>query len=413
MLLYRIGVRMYIAFIHLAAIFHHKAQLWVRGRKDWKNKLESKLKAVGKKNAPLFWVHCASLGEFEQGRPLIEALREAYPTHRILLSFFSPSGYELRKNYPLADIVCYLPSDSRSNATTWLNLIQPTAVFFIKYEFWYDHLQTVSGRKIPLYLVSASFRKSQPFFRPWGHFFRKMLFFFDKIFVQTEDSRQLLSNIGINDVVVSGDTRVDRVLAIKEAAKAFPLIDKFVKGAPVLVCGSTWAADEVVLGAFIKDLCQQGWKIIIAPHEVYPKHIEGLRERLKINPQLISRYSSLHASHTENTSVLVIDNIGMLSALYRYARVAYVGGGFGKGIHNILEAAVYEIPVLFGPKCKKFVEAQDLLTLEVAFVVSDSSDLRKVMDKIDFEAVKACAHRYLEMQKGATQCIIECLAKVK
>jgi 3-deoxy-D-manno-octulosonic-acid transferase len=405
-LLYSLGIRCYVLIIHLAAIFNPKARLWIQGRKNWQATLRDKLANVGRSDAPLIWIHCASLGEFEQGRPLLEALRAEQPEARIVLSFFSPSGYEQRKNYPLADIVCYLPADTPNNAKHWLQTLQPNQVFFIKYEFWYHYLALMKQQKIPLYLVAAVFRPNQVFFKPWGAFFRKMLSCFSTIFVQDESSKTQLKDIGI-EALVSGDTRIDRVLTIKSAAKDYPLISAFVEDRPCLVCGSSWSADERALAPAIQTLIIKGWRIIIAPHEVHAAHVDGIGKRLNLLASSIVKYSELENLSTVDKQVLIIDNIGMLSSLYCYAKLAYIGGGFGKGIHNTLEAVVYQIPVFFGPNHKKFVEAQDLLKLGVAFELSNPNDFIKALNEVDFEIVQQKIQLYLSQQQGATRRIIE------
>jgi 3-deoxy-D-manno-octulosonic-acid transferase len=404
-LLYSLGIRCYVLMIHIAAIFHPKARLWIQGRKNWQNTLRDKLAAVGRIDSPLIWMHCASLGEFEQGRPLLEALRAEQPEARIVLSFFSPSGYEQRKNYPLADIVCYLPADTPNNAKYWLKMLQPNQVFFIKYEFWYHYLAAMQSQKIPLYLVAAVFRPNQVFFKPWGAFFRKMLSCFSTIFVQDESSKTQLKGIGI-EALVSGDTRIDRVLTIQSAAKNYPLISAFVGDAPCLVCGSSWSADERILAPAIQTLITEGWRIIIAPHEVHDTHVDSIGKRLNLPESIVVKYSELEPTQLSDKQVLIIDNIGMLSSIYRYAKLAYIGGGFGKGIHNTLEAVVYQIPVFFGPNHKKFVEAQDLLKLGVAFELSNSNDFIKVLNEVDFETVQQKIQLYLSRQQGATRRII-------
>lgn len=411
-LLYRLSISCYVLLIHIAAIFNNKAKLWVQGRKDWKNRLREQLKTLGRGESALFWMHCASLGEFEQGRPLLEALRAAEPETRIVLSFFSPSGYELRKNYPLADIVCYLPADGPQHAKAWLEILKPDKVFFIKYEFWHYYLTAMQAKKIPLYLVAAVFRPNQVFFKPWGHFFRKMLTCFSTIFVQDQNSIVQLNRIGV-DAVCSGDTRIDRVLAIQSQAKDYPEVRAFVGDSPCLLCGSTWPKDEKFLAPSLKILIERGWRIILAPHEVHEAHVAGICQRLELPEKQLLRYSNIESAVLTDKKVLVIDNIGMLSSLYRFAKIAYIGGGFGKGIHNTLEAAVYQIPVLFGPKHKKFVEARDLLKLEVAFELSNPNDLLNQLAQIDFELVQHKIQQYLHQQQGATKRIIDCLEKVK
>lgn len=402
--LYYLAIQAYGLLLGLAAVFHAKARLWVSGRKDWQGRLQA---AVHAKQGDWIWLHAASLGEFEQGRPLLEALRKQYPEKRILLSFFSPSGYEMRKDYQGADYVCYLPLDTAKNAQLWMDILQPKMVFFVKYEFWYYYLKVVRQEKIPTYLVSGIFRPNQAFFKPWGGLFREMLEAFELFFLQNEASANLLQSIGFENTLIAGDTRIDRVLAIKAEAKSYPKVEKFIKNAPTLVIGSSWAADEQQYLPFIKDkLLPNGWKIILAPHEVDKLHIQQLENRLK--GFSYQKYSELKDAKVEPTEakILIVDNIGMLSSLYAYAQMAYVGGGFGKGIHNILEAAVYEIPVFFGPKHKKFAEAEELLKLELAFEVRKTADFYRFFDKLDQKKLGQQAKAYFEQNKNATSIIL-------
>jgi 3-deoxy-D-manno-octulosonic-acid transferase len=403
---YYLGIQAYGLVIAIAALFHPKAKLWLKGRKGWQADLKAKLT---EKKGDWIWLHAASLGEFEQGRPLIELIRKNYPEKRILLSFFSPSGYEVRKNYKEVDYVCYLPMDSPKNAQIWLDLLQPQMVFFIKYEFWYYYLNQLKKRGIPTYLVSGIFRPKQAFFKPWGALFREMLTAFELFFVQNEASANLLTEIGFDNAIITGDTRVDRVLAIKNEAKSFVAIDAFVGDAPVFVVGSSWPADETHYLPFLKDyLIPKGWKVIIAPHEVDRPQIQQLERQLKgFNYQLFTEISN--NKELGSKEMLIIDNIGMLSSLYAYARVAYVGGGFGKGIHNILEAAVYEIPVLFGPKHKKFAEAEELLNLGVAFELEQEADLYHIFEHLDFKATAIQAQSYFNLHQHASLKILKAI----
>jgi 3-deoxy-D-manno-octulosonic-acid transferase len=401
---YYLGIQAYGLVIAIAAFFHPKAKLWLKGRKGWQADLKAKLT---EKKGDWIWLHAASLGEFEQGRPLIELIRKNYPEKRILLSFFSPSGYEVRKNYKEVDYVCYLPMDSPKNAQIWLDLLQPQMVFFIKYEFWYYYLNQLKKRGIPTYLVSGIFRPKQAFFKPWGALFREMLTAFELFFVQNEASANLLTEIGFDNSIITGDTRVDRVLAIKNEAKNFVEIDAFVGNAPVFVVGSSWPADEARYLSFLENyLIPKGWKVIIAPHEVDRPQIQQLENQLKgFKYELYTKTSNPEALRSKE--MLIIDNIGMLSSLYAYARVAYVGGGFGKGIHNILEAAVYEIPVLFGPKHKKFAEAEELLNLGVAFELEQEADLYNIFEQLNFKQIRRQAQSYFEQHKHASLTILK------
>lgn len=402
--IYRLAIRAYGLLLSIAALFHNKARLWVLGRKAWQDRLKA---AVQAEQGEWIWLHAASLGEFEQGRPLLEAIRKQYPKKRILLSFFSPSGYEMRKKYQGADYVCYLPLDTPKNARIWMDILEPKMVFFVKYEFWYDYLKAIREREVPNYLVSGIFRPKQAFFKPWGGLFREMLASFELFFLQNEASANLLKEIGFENSKIAGDTRIDRVLAIKKEAKSYPIIEGFIEKSSTLVIGSSWAADEQQYLPFIKEkLIPNGWKIILAPHEVDEMHIQQLESRLE--GLSYQKYSEIKKSEMDSldAKLLIIDNIGMLSSLYAYAQMAYVGGGFGKGIHNILEAAVYQIPVLFGPKHKKFAEAEELLKLEVAFEVRKTADFYSLFDELDWRKLAQEAKAYFEQNKNATSIIL-------
>jgi 3-deoxy-D-manno-octulosonic-acid transferase len=353
---YNIFLLLLKASIHIVSLFNEKAKKWVQGRKDIFERLEASI--VG--NDPVVWMHCASLGEFEQGRPLIERLREHYPNHKFLLTFFSPSGYEVQKNYKGADWVFYLPIDSAVNARRFLEIVKPSLVIFVKYEFWYYYLKKIKYRQIPLLLVSALFRQDMSFFRWYGSLQRKMLSRFDHLFVQNKQSKILLDKIGLGHISsVSGDTRFDRVLEIAEKSTPIPMIDEFVNNQFAIVAGSTWKEDEELISRYIKDHPSNTFKWIIAPHEIDNSHLNALGDLFQDS----TRFSELnHHSANFSKSVLIIDNIGMLARLYRYATITYIGGGFSKGgIHNILEAAVYGKPVLFGPNYERYYEAVQLI----------------------------------------------------
>jgi 3-deoxy-D-manno-octulosonic-acid transferase len=374
-LLYNLFIRLYQGGIYFASIFgNSKAKLWINGRKNVFEKLREQLQSQEK----LIWVHVASLGEFEQGRPLIESIREQHADYKILLTFFSPSGYEVRKNYSGADYISYLPMDTASNAKQLLDLINPEKVLFIKYEFWYHYLSELKKRNIPVYLCSANFREDQLFFKSWGRWYGQWLNFFKHFFVQTESSRKLLSSIGFTNVTITGDTRFDRVYAIALKAKEIPEIKTFIGDFPGFIAGSTWEPDEEIISRYINETTSNV-KYIIAPHEVHTSHIEKL-EKLIVKKTI--RYSAWKERQENDFDVLIIDNIGMLSSLYRYGKVAYIGGGFGKGIHNILEACVFGLPVIFGPNHLKFQEAVDLIREGAAFSISEYGEFKKKMDEL-------------------------------
>ncbi len=402
--LYHILLLLYHFSLQLAATWHPKAKQWIVGRNGWENKLKSALPT----GRPVIWMHCASVGEFEQGRPVLEALREKHPDHFIVLSFFSPSGYEVRKDSPLADYICYLPLDTKTNATKWVAILQPTLTIFVKYEFWYHYLTILKKYGCPTLLVAGVFRKNQWFFQWYGRWALPMLSSFDFFYLQDEASARQLALTGFGNHAVVGDPRVDRVLQIAATAKNYPLIEKFKANQPVFIIGSSWPEDEQRYFPAMKMLLEHGWKIIIAPHEVKPSNILQLEESLDIASH---RYSNLAAADPQSRSVLLIDNIGMLSTLYRYGDLAYVGGGFGKSIHNLLEPAAHALPVLFGPKHGKFMEAKGLIQAGGGFSVNNAEEIlticRRFLDKAEREKSGAAALEYLAQQRGATAAILK------
>jgi 3-deoxy-D-manno-octulosonic-acid transferase len=373
--IYNLFIRLYKLAIYTAYFFGNpKAGLWLKGRKNLLNNLKQQLQ----QNVKRVWVHAASLGEFEQGRPLIEKIREQHNEYQVFLTFFSPSGYEVRKNYQGVDNVFYLPLDTPGNARKFLDIINPEVVLFIKYEFWYNYLAELKKRKIPVYLCSAIFRDNQLFFKRWGKWYRKMLKFFTYFFVQTENSKRLLESIDFNNVIVTGDTRFDRVHSIAMQSKEINEVKAFVGNAVCLMAGSTWEPDEVLLSRYINET-KKPLKFIIAPHEVNDSHIERL-EKL-IQKQSV-RFSVWKSKPLGNFDVLIIDNIGMLASLYRYGKVAYIGGGFGVGIHNTLEAATFGLPVFFGPNHQRFQEAVDLIKAGGAFSIKTYDQLKEGLDNL-------------------------------
>lgn len=403
--LYQAGILFYSFAIHFYALFNAKARQFVGGRKNWKEKLQTGID----KNGRYIWFHCASLGEFEQGRPVIEEIKKQFPEYKILLTFFSPSGYEIRKNYDKADLVLYLPMDSRKNARAFVEIARPEKVFFVKYEFWYFYISELNKKEIPLYIISAIFRANQLFFKnhPMGKWYRKMLHRFSHLFVQDEKSARLLQSIEISNYTISGDTRFDRVAAIAAGSKEVPIVEKFKGSSKLIIAGSTWKPDEELLARFIN---QNGnAKIVFAPHEVTPANINKLEELLK-KPAI--RYSNIKNAAIEDYQVLIIDSIGLLSSLYRYGDMAYIGGGFGVGIHNILEAATFGLPVIFGPNYKKFKEAVDLKTEGGAFAVHDFSALNSVFNHLltDSRALASATEiskNYVQKNTGSTFIIIK------
>ena len=384
------------AGLHLAARFSPKARLIIEGRKDTPLRL-GRLDAT----RPVVWFHASSLGEFEQGRPLMEAVRRTHPEYQILLSFFSPSGYTVRQDYAGADVVVYLPSDRSSSVRRFLDLARPSKAIFIKYDFWPTMLYELRERGIPTYLISAIFRPDQLSFRPWGKWYLRLLTLFERLYVQDEDSRQLLQRHGITAVSVAGDTRFDRVIEIASAARAIP--DAAALEGKVLVAGSTWPEDEAILLPYFNRLGSE-YKLIIAPHEIHEEHLQAIEAQLT-RPYM--RYSQLQAGATGDYDCLIIDCFGLLSSIYRYGRYAWVGGGFGKSVHNTLEAAVYGIPVFFGPEVHKHREVRELIQRGLGFVLHSEEDFAALLQRFDDEAtcreVAQQLERFFAEQRGATE----------
>ena len=368
--LYDIALGLYGLLLRLLAPFVPKAAAWVAGRRGL---LAHITRTIGDDPAPRVWFHCASLGEFEQGRPLLEAHRRAYPGTKLVLTFFSPSGYEIRRDWPGADYIFYLPMDTRGNAQAFLDVVQPRLVVFVKYEFWYHFLSETHRRGIPAIVVSAIFRADQVFFKPWGRFFRQILTRFAHIFTQNEASAVLLRNSGLARVSVAGDTRFDTVVATAlAAARSLPLVDAFVAdGAPVLVVGSSWPEDLPILLPLLSRYHGQ-LRVLLAPHEVTEANLRLVETTFAGQVQ---RYSQADAGTVAKARVLLFDNVGLLSQLYRFGEYSYVGGAFGKGLHNTLEAAAFGLPLFFGPTYAKFQEAVELVALKCAFPVQNAAEL--------------------------------------
>jgi 3-deoxy-D-manno-octulosonic-acid transferase len=402
-IIYDLGVRGYYLLIRIAALWNPKAEKWIRGRSGWKEQFEGAF-APGDR---VVWFHCASLGEFEQGRPVMEALRTAHPGKKILLTFFSPSGYEKRKDNPGADFVGYLPRDTAANARYFLQVVPVEQALFIKYEFWYHILKQLHKRSIPVSLVSGHFRSAQVFFRWYGGFFRRMLRFFTHIFVQTEDSARLLEKIGVQNVIVAGDTRFDRVMQIAAQAACSGPMKAFAGESDVIIAGSTWEADEVhVQSAFAA--AGENCKLVIAPHEVSEVNIDRLRG-LFPGALLFSRLDEAKAGAG---NVVIVDTIGHLSSLYQYGTIAYIGGGFGKGIHNILEATAAGLPVFFGPAYGNFSEARELVAAGGAFPVDDPMETADRMagllrDREHLAKISQLVSAFTRSRTGATKMIMD------
>lgn len=401
--MYFILIHLYYLGLIIAAPFYPKARRWIMGRLDWRKRM--KRFQSGKGNT--IWFHAASLGEFEQGRPVMEALRLQHPGIRILLTFFSPSGYEIRKNYPGADQVEYLPLDTPYNANQFIKLAKPKLAVFIKYEFWFGYLNALHRQAVPVWLISAAFRAGQPFFSRYGKWHRQQLQPISCIFVQNEKSAELLNQIGISQVILAGDTRFDRVMTVKSTPYTDPRISAFVAGHFCLIAGSSWPADETLLAGLIRSASHDD-RFIIAPHEVSRSTISSLCSRLDCECLL---YSSAGNAPLNNARVMIIDSVGQLSYIYRFGNLAYVGGGFGKGLHNILEAAVYGIPVVFGPRQQKHHEAAGLIAAGGAFVVDSAEELTKVYNQLRHSPQLLAlagnqAAAYVKEQGGATETIL-------
>ena len=401
--LYNVGILIYSALAYLIAPINSRALLWIKGRKKWAEKIAIKIKPGDR----VIWVHCASLGEFEQGRPVIDEIRKEMPLHKIVLTFFSPSGYEIRKNYDKADCISYLPSDTPSNALKFIELIKPEFVIFVKYEFWNNYISALYRKKIPLYLISGIFRPGQLFFKWYGAFFREMLRKFEIIFVQNQSSFDLLSGIGINKVSLAGDTRFDRVVQITASARNIAQIEQFRGEEKLFLAGSSWRQDEEIIAQYINAFPLR-MKWVFAPHEIDKANIERLEKLFKVKCVRFSEFNE----ESVDARVLIIDNIGMLSSAYRYAYIAAIGGGFGKGIHNVLEPACWGIPVLFGPKHENFKEAVDLLNSGGAKAFRTYHEFKELLDlwlsneKIYTNSAQT-ASKYVKENAGATEIIIK------
>jgi 3-deoxy-D-manno-octulosonic-acid transferase len=401
-MLYEIGIFFYELAVRVAALFKSKPRQMIRGQKP----VYEQLRRQVNKDDRYLWFHAASLGEFEQGRPLMEAIRAQHPEYKILLTFFSPSGYEVRKDYRGADIICYLPFDRNRNVQQFFEVIQPRMAFFIKYEFWTNYLSELHKLHIPVYSVSSIFRKEQLFFRWYGSSYRKVLKNFDCLFVQNETSASNLAKVGISKVEVVGDTRFDRVRQIQKDAGKLPLVERFKKGATTLVAGSSWPADEDLVIEYFNT--HPDIKLILAPHVVDERHLAEIVHKLK-RPSVF--YTHASEESVESADCLIIDCYGLLSSVYRYGKAAYIGGGFGAGIHNTLEAAVYGIPIIFGPKYRKFMEAVQLIEVEGACSVNNYDELHALLDRLfsDKSFLKDMGKRageYVKANTGATKKIL-------
>ena len=408
-MLYTAAIQLYALTVSAVAPFHKKARLMRAGQAQTTAILREKMD----RKAKYIWFHASSLGEFEQGRPMIEQIRKVHPEYKILLTFFSPSGYEVRKNYAGADVVCYLPFDTPGRVEQFLDLANPAMAIFIKYEFWGNYLHTLQQRGIPVYIISAIFRREQLFFQWFGKPYRKMLDCFNHLFVQDERSKALLEEYGIRNVTVAGDTRFDRVIDVYHQAKQIPLVERFIKGTDglqpplVFVAGSSWPEDEAIFIPYFERHPEM--KLIIAPHEIHEGHLKSIEARLH-RPTI--RLSQATEQNVADQDCLIVDSFGLLSSLYRYGQIAYIGGGFGAGIHNTLEAAVYGMPVLFGPRFQKFKEAKDLIAVGGAFTFDNAPAFASRMDTLlstpeALQQSSQAAGHFVQSHGGATTTILQ------
>ncbi|MDR1680082.1 MAG: 3-deoxy-D-manno-octulosonic acid transferase [Prevotellaceae bacterium] len=396
-IVYQVGIYIYGLFIFLASSFNTKAKKRWLGQRQVFNYLSKN----ADKSVEYIWIHASSLGEFEQGRPIIENLKKSNPESKILLTFFSPSGYEVRKNYTGADLICYLPLDTKNNVRRFFNSVKIQKAIFIKYEFWINFLLACKKHNIPTFIVSAIFHKDQAFFKWYGKAYANVLHVFKTIFVQNEESKQLLQSIGINTAQVCGDTRFDRVIEIAEQRKPLPIVEAFKNGKKLIIAGSSWAKDEDLLIEY-----QQKYpdiKLLIAPHEIHESHLQEIESKLKKG---FVRYSKADENTVSAADCLIIDNFGLLSSIYQYADIAYIGGGFGTGIHNVLEAAVYGVPVVWGPNYQRFAEARGLIAYGGGFSISNYTELENIFNSVDKLAGQK-ASDFVQRHKGATEMILK------
>lgn len=399
-LIYQVGINIYGLLIFCVGLFNEKARKLSKGQQQAFKKLKAEIHA----NEQYTWFHAASLGEFEQGRPIIEGLKKEDPTIKILLTFFSPSGYEIRKNYDGADVICYLPLDTKCNTRRFFQSVKISKAIFIKYEFWPNYLTSLRKNSIPVYAISAIFRPEQAFFKWYGGWYKSLLKSFRQIFVQDLNSKLLLEKSGIGHVTVAGDTRFDRVTDLAKQAKHIPIIERFIKDSTkVIIAGSSWPKDEELLIRYLKS--HTDIKLILVPHEIHETHIAGI---LKLTGDNHVRYTQAEEKEFSTERCLIVDTIGLLSSIYRYGQVAYIGGGFGAGIHNTLEAAVWNIPVVFGPNYQRFKEARELISEGGGYDVDSYEELEQTLDQLlDNNVSGKIAGDYVSQHAGATNIIIK------
>lgn len=399
---YNLGIHLFVLGIKIASIRNQKAKDWVNGRKTQFDKIKEDFQ---KPQNPV-WIHCASLGEFEQGRPLIEEIKSRYPNKKILVTFFSPSGYQVRKDYELADWVYYLPSDNPRKVERFLDSIKPEIAIFVKYEYWFNFLKGLKEREIPVYYISAIFRPNQLFFNKIGKWYREMLQFVTHFYVQNNSSKELLNSIGYQNVTVSGDTRFDRVAKVVDSIRSIELVEHFAEQKKLIVAGSTWRCEEAILAQYMRKVPHE--KLILAPHEVNDEHIN---EIMKLFGDTAITYSNAQKEDLKNKQVLVIDSYGLLTSLYQYGKVAVIGGGFGVGIHNVLEAATFGMPIIFGNNYEKFQEAVELKNAQCAFPINNVEEFNAVMNRLLTDAettqkISKNSAQYVQDNIGATELIL-------
>lgn len=404
--IYTFFIRLYALVVSIVALWHPKAKLWKNGRKHWETTLQQKIPEERK----IVWFHCASLGEFDQGLPVMEQLKNNEPELFFVVSFFSPSGYEHRKKHPIIDLICYIPIDTQKNANRFIQIVRPAYAVFVKYEFWYNFLNTLYCNQIPTVFISSNFRPSQPFFKWYGGWFRKQLKQITAFFVQNETSKKLLTDIGIQSVFVSGDTRFDRVAKLAQQTHSLPLIEKFKNNHFLLVAGSSWQPEEKILEKMMKKQWKH-LKLIIAPHDVSEPHILQIEKQF---PNQTIRYTEATPENIVDKNILLINNIGILNKIYRYADTAFIGGAFGKGLHNILEAACYGVPIIFGPKFQKFPEATMIMQAAGGFHINSTASFIHIFEKLfnDNEFLiqtKRNSAHFVQSHQGATDIIIKYL----
>jgi 3-deoxy-D-manno-octulosonic-acid transferase len=403
--LYSIAIFLYGIAIRMASPFSEKARLWIKGRKDWEDGLNQAIQS--RQGGKRIWFHCASLGEFEQGRPIIECIRRDYPHLTILLTFFSPEGYEPRKNYPCVDLVSYLPLDTRRNALRFLDIARPDLAIFIKYEYWQNYLREMFRQNIPVFMVSAVFRRNQFFFRFYGRWALQTLKGIRHFFLQNEDSGKILEEFEIRNFSISGDTRIDRVWTAVQEERSFPLVERFLHGKPCLMGGSTWQADERILKQMLDVL--PDWKFVVVPHEIDEDNVRRVTD---LFGEETVRYTQANEESVTNYRVLVVDTLGMLTHLYRYAQLTFIGSGFGDAIHSILEPAAFGMPIFFGPKYHRFQEAVDLVAQKGVFSIRSAEELEPLLrhfaaNEDERKRTGEICRRYIEERKGATQKVLD------